>query len=144
MPRRVLKPWQKFRLVETHQQYTTFGAPFFYEDSRHVFFVSTREERALIFDRLDYGAAADPGLRLDAVIPPLVYAVDPRLEIGPQFWGDGGPVGPDTGIFNADSVRRFVTEDANINLGIAAAGSVMYGDRQIGPAGAILDAKGKI
>lgn len=144
MARHILKPWQKFRLVETHQEYSTFDAPFFYEDSRHVFFVTTTEQKVMIFDRLDYGISVDPGLGAGANIPPLVGEVDPHVNIGPKFWGDGGPVGPDIGIYKADAVQRFVTEDANITTGIARVGSIRYGDRQIGPGGAILDAKGKI
>jgi hypothetical protein len=143
MPRHVLKPWQKFRIVETHQQYPTFDAPFFYEDSRHVFLVRTREEKVRIFDRLNYGVAADPGVKWDVKIPPLINEIDPSLQIGPKFWGDGGPVGPDTGLFKPNAVQRFVTEDANIRLSLGTVGSVQYGDHQIGPGGAILDAKGK-
>lgn len=143
MPRHILKPWQeKFRIVETHQEYPTFDAPFFYEDSRHVFFVTTREEKLKIFDRIDYGVSVNPGLG-DKNIPPLVGEVDPHIDIGPKYWGDGGPVGPDTGIYKGDAVQRFVTEDANISIGIAKVGSIKYGDHQIGPGGAIPDAKGK-
>jgi len=144
MVRHILKPWQKFRLVETHQEYPTFDAPFFYEDSRHVFFVATRETKRIIFDRNDYGVTADPGLKVDPNIPGLVWEVDPRLELGPKFWGDGAPVGPDIGIYKGDAVQRFVTEDANINVGIGSVGSVTYGDRQIGPGGSILGGKGSI
>jgi hypothetical protein len=34
-------------------------------------------------------------------------------------------------------VERFVTEDAYIHQGIGTSGSVMYGGKQIGPAGAM-------
>jgi len=142
MPRHILKPWQKLRIVETHQEYPTFDAPFFCEDSRHVFFVRTKEKPVRIPDRLDYGVVIDTVWEAD--IPPLVGEIDPKTQVGPQYWGDGGPIGPDTGIFKPDSVQRFVTEDANINIGIATAGSVTYGGYQIGPGGAIPNLKGKI
>jgi hypothetical protein len=68
-------------------------------------------------------------------IPPLVVQAEPPVP--PKFWGDGGPKGPDPGVIDRAPMQRFVTEDANIRQGIGTTGVVMFGDRQIGPSGAI-------
>ena len=143
LERKVLDPWQKkFRIVETHQQYPAFTEPFFYEDSRHVFFVTTQEGKARVFDRDDFGVVARP--RPKSKFPSLVSEFDPPREIRPKFWSDGGPIGPDTGVFKTEAVKRFVTEDAQINWAIGEVGTVKFGDRQIGPAGTILNKTRKL
>jgi hypothetical protein len=41
-------------------------------------------------------------------------------------------------------MRRFVTEDAYIRRGIGAGGAVRFGDREIGPAGALANFQSNI
>ena len=115
-------------------------APFFYEDSRHVFFVTTTKELVYIYDFSGYLAAANNGVVQAGSIPPLVHEIDPHLQIGPKFWGDGGPVGTDPGVIDSAPMKRFVTEDAYIRQGLGTTAVIMYGNRQIGPSGAILNA----
>jgi len=126
----------------THPLQNLWIAPFFYKDSRHVFYVTTEMRRVLINNHRGYGVAVDRGLTKDVMIPPLVFEVEPRP--GPRFWGDGGPIGPDMGVVNPDPMRRFVSEDVYIDKGIGAAGSVTYGESLIGPSGKLAGVRGKI
>jgi hypothetical protein len=139
--RQVLKPPLTPRVVEACDfTADAWNAPFFYEDSRHVFFVTTEEEQVRVYDYPHYGVAASSGDAVVADIPPLVWE---EVETpGPKYWGDGGPVDTGWGVTNPDPARRFVTEDAYIVRGIGSAGSVRYGDQLIGPGGAIKDVKG--
>jgi Neuraminidase-like domain/Putative peptidoglycan binding domain len=114
-----------------------WDAPFFLEDSRHVFYVTTEEADAMIFDFPSYGAAVGHFFQKGAELPSLVLQSGPRLQIGPKLWGDGGPVAPDLGIIDPSPIQRYVTEDAYIRQGLGTAGSVAYGGKQIGPAGVI-------
>lgn len=62
LTRNVLKPQLPPRLVEPHHRLTNvWDAPFFLEDWRHVFFVTTSEEPVLLKRSLDYGVAVNPG-----------------------------------------------------------------------------------
>ena len=74
-------------------------------------------------------------------IPPLVLKVDPEAHVKPRPWVDGGPIGPDLGIADLAPIRRFVTEDAYIRQGIGTTAAVVYGDKKIGPSGAITDSE---
>jgi hypothetical protein len=121
-----------------------WDAPFFYEDGRHAFFVTTKQEQKLVFNYPDYGLAVTPNVNPAVKFPPLVLKRDPRLEVGPKFLGDGEPVGPDPGVMNIAPMQMFVTEDAYIRRGIGSTGSVTYGEKQIGPSGAIPNGLGKI
>ena len=126
---RITEPW--------NAPQDRWDIPFFYEDSRHVFYVTSTEEQVTIRQRAPYGVLVDPGIRERADIPPLVLQVDPQRQIGPKFWGDGGPVGPGSGVVDPAPMRRFVTEDAYIRQGLGNMGRVTYGTAQIGPAGAV-------
>ena len=139
--RDVLEPPLPPRVVEACD-FTSdaWNAPFFYEDSRNVFFVTTEEQQVRIYDHPGYGIDTSSGKDKVADIPPLVWQV---VDVpGPKYWGDGGPVDAGLGVINPDPVQRFVTEDAYIVRGIGSAGAVRYGDSLIGPGGAIADVKG--
>jgi hypothetical protein len=136
LDRTILNKTDRFKLVEPcHQLNEPFDAPFFFEDSRNVFLVTTEEEQVRIYDHPGYGVANNPVTRFDVSIPPLVFVPDPYR--GPKPWGAGGPVRPDPGFIDPAPIQRFVTEDAYIKRGIGNPGSVMYGNKQIGPSGPI-------
>jgi hypothetical protein len=136
--RDVLSPGLRFQLViPRHELQNSWTAPFFLEDSRHVFYVTTTEQPVWISDYWKYGVLLDPGIKQAAAIPPLVLKVDPTVPVKPKPWRDGGLIGPDPGVIDPAPLQRFVTEDAYIRQGIGTTGSVMYGTKQIGPAGAI-------
>ncbi len=116
-----------------------WATPFFYEDSRHVFFVTTEEKQKSFGERVDYGVMIHPNSMRAVEVPPLVVQVDSRKqkEIWPNFWGDGRPISPDPGVIDAAPMRQFVTEDAYIRQGIGTTGVLTFGDQQIGPLGSI-------
>lgn len=109
--------------------------PFFYEDKRHAFYVTTRWRINLGDIRKDFGigfgfrdwdfdirgtTVRPDGLLVEA--PPATE--QPRLGEEPQL-GDAGPVLP----------LRYITEDADINVALWTIGTIPYGDRDIGPSG---------
>ncbi|MBI1744418.1 hypothetical protein HYR54_15315 [Candidatus Acetothermia bacterium] len=118
-----------------HDTSDIWDAPFFFDDLRNVFYVTTQEQQVLIPDFGGYGISDNSGIISAAQIPPLV--VQPVPPITPKFWGDGGPIGPDPGIVEPAPIERFITEDAYIHQGIGTTAVVMYGDKKIGPSGAI-------
>ncbi len=128
------------RTVEPrHALASPWNAPFFYEDNRHAFFVTTRQEQKRIFDHPGFDIMVNPNVTETVQIPPLVLKRDPLLEVGPKLLGDGGP-GPDPAVIDVATVREFVTEDAFISRGLGTTGSVTFGGKQIGPSGAIANA----
>jgi len=113
-----------------HELQNPWTAPFFYEDNRHVFYVTTEEPPAKIPEWLGYIVwAYMPKLQFD--MPPLVFE---EVEIVPDLVG---PVirEPGFGVVDASPIQRFVSEDAYISRGIGTLGTVRFGDKEIGPAG---------
>jgi hypothetical protein len=91
LTRKVLKPQLPPRLVEPHHRLAdVWGAPFFLEDWRHVFFVKTSEEPVLVKRSLDYGVAVNPGGVNDTALTPQFT---PGAAGGVRF--DGKLIGPD-------------------------------------------------
>jgi hypothetical protein len=133
--RKVLDSPSADRATESrHTQPDPWDAPFFYEDSRHVFYVTTAEEQVRVASHPGYGSI--PGfVEREPHIPSMVFEVEERP--GPRFWGDGDPVGPDMGVVNPDPMRRLISEDANIHRGIGSPAAVKFGDALIGPSGAM-------
>ncbi|HEX7956203.1 MAG TPA: neuraminidase-like domain-containing protein, partial [Pyrinomonadaceae bacterium] len=117
LTRHVLKPLLPPKIVEPHHRLADpWGAPFFLEDWRHVFFVTTAEEPVLVKDSFDYGVAVNPGGATG-------------VSFTPQFQA-GGAAG-----------RQFVTEDAALPPAAGPAGGVWFGGTLIGPGGALGDAQ---
>jgi hypothetical protein len=135
--RTILKPAIQFNITDepSYQLQYPFDTPFFFEDRRHVFYVTTTEQPSFIGGYTNYGFTVNASGRQFAQIPPLVLQEEPPREIGPKFV----PVGPGPGVVDPGPMRRFVTQDAYIRRGIGTSGFVKYGDRQIGPAGAIAE-----
>jgi hypothetical protein len=107
-----------------------WDAPFFYDDARHVFYVTTTERTEWVPQWSDFGVSvAPPTTQFD--IPPLVLT---PVQIIPDLIG---PIiaQPGFGGIDRSSVRRFVTEDAYIHQAISTPGTVRYGDVEIGLAG---------
>lgn len=115
----------------------TWDAPFFYQDSRHAFYVTTTEKPVRISDHWQYAVQVDPGVKQVAKMPPLVVKIEREDQVKPKLWGDGRPIGPDPGVIDPAPIQRLVTEDAYIRQAIGTTGVVMYGDRQVGPSGAV-------
>jgi hypothetical protein len=103
-----------------HHAEDVWYAPFFFADSRNVFYVTTTATSASLSAPMGYGGGIS-STQPTVAIPPVVLHRVPLL--------DGG--------VDMDSVTRFVTEDANIRIGISTSASVRYGDREMGPAGVL-------
>lgn len=140
----LINPIRDRAIEPRHSLQDQWHAPFFYEDSRHVFFVTTTEKLVSIGKHDRYGIEHNLGFMQLVEIPPLILKTDLRKEVRPKFWGNGGPIGPDQGVIDSATIQRFVTEDAYIRQGIGTTGSVMFGDKKIGPSGAIADVQAKI
>jgi hypothetical protein len=113
-----------------HYDINGWYAPFFYEDNRHVFYVTTAERIIQIPQWKDFGIVVIPPIwQLD--IPPLV--LEPMERIPDLI----GPVSkqPGFGIIDRSPIERYVTEDAYIARGIGSVGTVRFGNKEIGPTG---------
>jgi hypothetical protein len=100
--------------------YNAWKAPFFFADSRHVFYVTTTEKPMSLSAPMGYGSGIS-SIQQAVALPPLVLHRDRLL--------DGG--------VDTDRMTRFVTEDINIRIGISTSASVRYSDQEIGPAGVL-------
>ena len=113
-----------------------FDAPFFYGDSRHVFYVTTIDTPKWVRDHEGIGVFVLPGVAsVVQKLPPLVVESGPAVPS--KFWGDRVPIVSDLGVFDPAPMRRFVTEDVYIHQALGMTEAVRYGDRQIGPSGNI-------
>jgi hypothetical protein len=125
------------RVIEPQSNLTNvWDAPFFYEDSRNVFYVTTDESTVLLWDYNDYGifhSKENPKMKQVAKIPPLVLQKQALIpdKIGPVI------TTTNAGIGDPVSMQRFVSEDANIRTAIGTSAAVQYGDREIGPMGSL-------
>ncbi len=136
LKRDILKTQIPFDVINPrHKLQDIWNAPIFFADSRHVFLVTTAEQPVWVRSYGGYGIIDNAGVLQAAQIPPLVVQTAPPPKS--KFWGDGGPIGPDLGVVNPAPMQRLVTEDAYIRQGLGTTRNVKYGDRQIGPSGAI-------
>jgi hypothetical protein len=114
-----------------HDLLDRWTTPFFYWDSRHVFYVTTQKaiKRVTAWD--EYLITTDQDSMV-AQIQSVVFAK--KLPPGGEpyeFWsGDIGHADP-------AFIERFVSEDAYINKGIVTTSAVHYGAISIGPAGGL-------
>jgi len=120
-----------------HRLQNAWDAPFFFEDSRNVFYVTSEHQPVWVADSEGFGVSVNPGVMKVPQIPHLV--IQPYPQPRPNPWGDGAPIGPDISVMDPAPMQRFVTEDAYIRQGIGTTAVVGYGDRQIGPSGAIMN-----
>jgi hypothetical protein len=131
LSREILKAEMSSRVIKPqHHSPNLWNTPFFYEDSRHVFYVSTSDRLVTISDPKFNGVLGYlPKQKLH--IPPLV------LESQPTIRDRLGSVITDSriAVFDPAPMKRFVTEDAYIKKGIATTGSVRFGDKDISATG---------
>jgi hypothetical protein len=109
-----------------------WDVPFFYEDSRHVFYVSTAQRLVSVRTWHSYGFVREQVAR-GTDIPPLVLRTP---EIVPD------PIGPITkqpgfGLINPGPMKYVISEDAYIQRGIGTLGTVRFGEKEIGPGGSL-------
>src|SRR5439155_25213828 len=81
MQRTVLQPANPFRVVEPRFLLRDpFDNPFFFEDKRHIFYVTTSEKQVGIVDYPDYGHTLNPRPLQSPKIPPLVLRAVPTKD----------------------------------------------------------------
>ena len=120
-----------------HRVSSPWDAPFFFEDRRNVFYVTTAESPVWVSNFPWFGVATAPGLLAAEKVPPLVVRTGPPPV--PKFWGDGGPLAINPGAIDPAPISRYITEDAYIRQGLATSATVEYHGVDIGPSGALLD-----
>lgn len=131
--RPILKNTIPGRVIEPrHALQNIWNAPFFYEDSRHVFYVTT-SERIVQIPQWDWYGIIPDLVKVPLVIPPLVFEPE---EVRPDRY-DPSVTAPNVGVVDRAPIERFVSEDAYINKAIGTTGTVRYGDKEIGPAGVV-------
>jgi hypothetical protein len=134
-PQRVISPPVEERTIEPAHPIAgdAWDVPFFYEDARHVFYVTTTERLVRIPEWIGYELAPSAPDR-ELAVPPLVLT---PVEVIPD------PIGPVVkqpgfGVIDPLPVERFMSKDAYITRGIGTAGTVRYGNKDIGPGGSRL------
>jgi hypothetical protein len=136
LERTILKARQPLagRTVAPHQYDldNAWTPPFFYEDRRHVFYVTATSRQVPLFHFQGYVNVTPKGALQSLVIPPLV--VQPAFKI-PDLMG---PVIAESAQRTHGPIERFVSEDAYIRKALGSTDSVRFGDKNIGPAGALI------
>ncbi len=138
--RTILHPAIPFSVVlPTHPLADQWNVPFFYQDKRHVFFVTSKQEKVFIRDYSQYGITARASETVNPVLPQLVVEQSGKVNTTPPApsWTTGMSERNNTVATNASAVSQFVTEDANIHSAISTTNFVPLGGRQIGPVGTI-------
>ena len=119
-----------------HPVRNAWEAPFFFSDSRHVFFVTTEQQQVTIADSVGYGSIETPIYVPSEILPGLVFGPDLFLADGPIFGSDDF-VGGNIGFTDPSPIQELFTEDVYIRRGLSSAGAVKYGDKKLGPSGPI-------
>jgi hypothetical protein len=108
-----------------------WDTPFFFEDRRNLFYVTTTETAPTIQDFQGFGMLSNsPSLQSPVVnIPPLVFQQQPKPPVkgDPVLTRDrdGGPM----------TVQGYLTESTTIRVGIGSTALIPYNGRQIGLSG---------
>src|SRR5207247_1329433 len=109
-----------------------WDAPFFYEDARHVFYVTTAETTVTLQQWHGYGLGTG-GIFVDDQ-PPLV--VKP-VAVGPSDKTGILEHTPGFGKVDPSPIERELATAGNIRAAFGSTGSVEFGGKQFGPKGAI-------
>jgi hypothetical protein len=118
-------------LEPLHKLDESWLAPFFYGDSRHVFYVTPEKAVASVrhWDRFSNTLAVESSsLPVHSVVTTPI-----------QFPGPGPFEVSLAGIDNVSSTTQFISEDAYINKGIPLTSTVSMDGIKIGPAGRVFD-----
>jgi hypothetical protein len=121
---------EDFTLEPRHTLEFPSGAPFFYGDTRHLFYVRSAEAPASVLDWHDYGYALRIGNSASTALPLVLgdqipWSYRRKTQFDPRTAGDPSPV------------ARFLSEDAYISRAIVTTATVRVGDKEIGPSGAV-------
>jgi hypothetical protein len=110
-----------------------WDAPFFYDDSRHAFYVTTTQQLVPVWYWIDFAVTPKPP-KVTLDLPPLVVQIPPRVP------DPIGPIArqPGFGVVNPSPVQFAVSEDAYIRRGLGTLGTVRFGGKEIGPTGSLI------
>jgi hypothetical protein len=122
------------RTVEPHHLFDgdPWDLPFFYDDRRHTFFVTTEERMETVGRWNDVAVVGNPPVGiLVQELPPIV------MKPFPDIPDVRGPIvrQPGFGVVDPAPARVLVTEDAVISRTIGTPGTVRFGEKEIGPLG---------
>ena len=139
MTRDVLESGIDARIVVPHHKLAdNWNGPFFFEDARHVFYVTSSEQLVLIpqWERFDLGAVTD---EFQWKIPDLIVGYGPDEVIAEPRPDPLGPlfVGRNYGTIDPSPIEHFVLEDAYIHQGLRTTSTVRFGEAEIGPTGGL-------
>ncbi|MCU5025087.1 neuraminidase-like domain-containing protein [Bacillus cereus] len=114
-----------YAITPQHTLKNPWVAPFFYWDSRHVFYVSNPKKFRTMHDWRGYVPL--PISKINEAIPPLVI---PNIHIPKRV----DPVYDtlDFGSKTPRTIERFIEKDTYIKKGIGTLGTITLGDKQIG------------
>jgi hypothetical protein len=125
------------RVVEPRHVLTdVFGAPFFYEDRRHVLYVRPAPSIIRVPNFSDLGVQPEgPTVQISEI--PLIELI-PQFDLEELIPKPGDPYPPDVyrGGFEVNPVGAYV-RNRNIRTGIGAVGTFTFGDQVIAPGGAV-------
>jgi len=112
-----------------------WDAPFFFEDSRNVFYVTTSEAWVTLPKHMGFGLPSAGSTVPNKRIPPLVIEKQPTIP--PK---DGPVITPtNPGDSNSSPIQRYVDSGVNIRMGIGTPEAVQFGGQEIGLAGSLAD-----
>ncbi|GAB93890.1 neuraminidase-like domain-containing protein [Gordonia rhizosphera] len=119
------------RTVDPHHPVSgkPWDSPFFYEDNRHVFHVTTDATLFTVPQWKGIGIVSKMSKPIPSKIPELVVPPGGVDLLNPTIHQPG------FGVIDPSPVERFITEDAYINTAIGTPGTVTYGNKIIGPSG---------
>ena len=117
----------------THALAEPWTSPFIYQDHRHAYYVTTRQEWVELTRSKWVGMPAEDG-RVDVRIPPILY--EPFIELKPPMpdpppdpYQKGDMV---TGVTDELYATFELNKRSNIVAGLGSAGTVRYNGRTIG------------
>jgi hypothetical protein len=127
------------RFVEPQPSADAWDAPFFYEDRRNLFYVTTSESYRTIWEFNGFGLlTAYPSLAggipkvPPLVVPPPPFAKPRPVEIGPA-------IGPVAGGGDPAVVKGFLAQSDTIRAALGSTLAVSFQGRQIYPSGSTVN-----
>jgi hypothetical protein len=128
------------RTVDTAPTSDGWDSPFFFEDRRNVFYVTTTETWALFFHSPVYGLVDDPYIASSSVfVPPLAVNAPPAIHATVPFAtgivaGGGDPA----------AIVHYLAQTGNIHVAIGTTAPVVYQGTTVYPTGQSAQQTGQV
>jgi hypothetical protein len=134
---KVLKDSRPFRAAEPLQLLgDPWGAPFLFADSLRTYWVTPTSETVTLPASSGFGVVLAADLFKQVEVPRVWLRRDPRKDGRPPADLTDGRL-PGFGVTDPAELKRFVANDRNIHATFLSPARVRYGDRDIGPSGAM-------